>query len=138
MTGIDTNVLARFYVDDPSDDESVRQRPLARAALADPAGVFVPITVILELEWVLRAFYGFDADAFAGVIEHLVGLPNAQVEDRTALLAALDLHRLGLDLADALHVLRSPACDRFVTFDDRRFARRARRAGVMPAVVVLR
>ncbi len=29
MIALDTNILARFYVDDPSDPEAVKQRPLA-------------------------------------------------------------------------------------------------------------
>jgi hypothetical protein len=47
---------------------------------------------------------------------------------------ALDLHRRGLDFADALHWVSSAACTRLVTFDDRSFARRARRLGRSPEV----
>ena len=59
MVGLDTNILARFYVDDPEDPEdpeAAMQRPLARRLLADTPALFVPLTVVLELEWVLRAF----------------------------------------------------------------------------------
>jgi predicted nucleic-acid-binding protein len=59
MIGIDTNILARFYVDDPNDPEAVKQRPIARRILTESEQIFVPLTVILELEWVLRAFYCF-------------------------------------------------------------------------------
>ncbi len=106
--------------------------------MVDPRGVFVAVTVILELEWVVRAFYAFGRDQFCAVIEHLVGMPNVQVEDRDHVLAAMDLHRDGLDFADALHVTRSRVCDRFVTFDDRGFARRAKRMGIVPPVDVPR
>ena len=34
VKAVDTNVLARFLVDDPDDPESMRQRPLAEAALS--------------------------------------------------------------------------------------------------------
>jgi hypothetical protein len=30
MIAVDTNILTRFYCDDPEDPESKRQRPLAR------------------------------------------------------------------------------------------------------------
>ena len=30
MIALDTNVLARFYCDDPEDPEAARQRPIAR------------------------------------------------------------------------------------------------------------
>ena len=52
MRALDTNVLARFFVDDPDDRQAARQRPAAIAALSERA--YVPITVLLELEWVLR------------------------------------------------------------------------------------
>ena len=47
---------------------------------------------------------------------------------------AVDLHRQGLDFADARHWASARHCERFVTFDDRRFARKARRLGLSPAV----
>ena len=56
MKSLDTNVLARFFVDDPDDEEATRQRPTAIAAMAEPA--LVTVTVLLELEWVMRGLYG--------------------------------------------------------------------------------
>ncbi len=47
---------------------------------------------------------------------------------------AIDLHRRGIDFADALHLTSSAACSAFVTFDDRKFVRRARRLGLIPRV----
>lgn len=138
MIAVDTNVLARFYVDDPTDPDAARQRPIARRVLGEANAVWVPLTVVLELEWVVRAFYGFGADEFARVIEHLCGLAHVVIEGRPEILAALERHRAGLDFADALHVSRSKHCERFVTFDDRGFARRAKRLGVEPSVEVAR
>jgi predicted nucleic-acid-binding protein len=136
MITVDTNILARFYVDDPTDPDARRKRPAARHVMESGAGVFVPITVVLELEWVTRALYDFGTDAFSRVIEHLVGLPNVTVEDWPSVLDAIALHRQGLDFADALHLARSTRCDQLVTFDDRRFARRAARIGTTPPVSV--
>ena len=56
MRALDTNVLARFFVDDADDAQATRQRPAAVAALSQRS--FVSVTVLLELEWVLRGFYG--------------------------------------------------------------------------------
>jgi hypothetical protein len=39
---------------------------------------------------------------------------------------------------DALHWACSRGCERFVTFDDRRLARRARRLGLAPEIVLAR
>ena len=47
MTAIDTNVLARFFIDDADDPQSIRQRPAAVAALSERS--FVSVTVLLEL-----------------------------------------------------------------------------------------
>jgi hypothetical protein len=33
MLALDTNILARFYVDDPSDPEAQKQRPIAHHLL---------------------------------------------------------------------------------------------------------
>ena len=136
MIALDTNILARFYVADPADPEAARQRPIARRLLSESSRAFVPLTVILELEWVLRAFYGFAAGDFVRVAKHLLGLPNVSVEEWPRIADALALHTGGLEFADALHLLASSHCAEFVTFDDRRFARRAKRLGVTPAVVV--
>ena len=138
MIAVDTNVLARFYVDDPGDPEAERQRPAARRLLERESAIFVPITVVLELEWVVRAFYGFSPEEFAGVMGHLAGLPNVTLESRADALAAVDLHVGGLDFADALHLVRSRDCDAFFTLDDRGFARRARRLSGSPRVQVPR
>ena len=55
MNAVDTNVLARFFINDADDREAARQRPAAIAALS--SAVFVPVSVILEFEWVMRGFY---------------------------------------------------------------------------------
>ena len=55
MRALDTNVLARFFVNDADDAQAAKQRPAAVAALAERS--FVSVTVLLELEWVMRGFY---------------------------------------------------------------------------------
>jgi len=47
MIGLDTNILARFYVEDPEEPEAAMQRPLARRLLADSPALFVPLTVVI-------------------------------------------------------------------------------------------
>jgi len=136
MIAVDTNILARFYVDDPNDREAAKQRPIARRIIIDSPHVYVPLTVILELEWVLRAFYGFSAEDFTRVVEHLLGLAHVSVEEWPRVSDALVLHRQGLDFADALHLRASAHCEALLSFDSRRFARRAARLRVVPPVKV--
>ena len=133
MIAVDTNILARFYCDDPQDPESQRQRPLARRVLLESPSVFVPLTVMLEFEWVMRGFYEATPDAWSSVVEHLIGMPHVTVERCEDVRDALDLHRQGLDFADALHWACSRHCSAFVTFDDKRLVRRAKRLGLSPA-----
>ena len=136
MIAIDTNVLARFYCDDPDDPEAIRQRPIAKRIIVDSEAIFVPLTVVLEFEWVMRAYYETGTAAFCEAITHLVGMPHVVVERWEAVIDAIDLHRRGLDFADALHWACSAHCREFISFDDRRFVRRARPLKRSPPVVL--
>ena len=64
MIAVDTNILARFYCEDPDDAEGRRQRPRARRVMIESSAVFVPLTVVLEFEWVMRGFYAVKTDTF--------------------------------------------------------------------------
>ncbi len=134
MKALDTNVLARFFVDDPDDPEGARQRPAATAAMSDRA--FIPVTVLLEFEGVLRGFYEFPREEILKVLRALAGLEHISIEDRGAALAALDAYAKGLDFADALHLARSVRTAGFRTFD-RALARRAAKAGLGVEVELL-
>lgn len=57
--GLDSNVLARYYVDDELDATTQRQREGARRLIESGRPLAVSKTVILELEWVLRGYYKF-------------------------------------------------------------------------------
>ena len=135
MRALDTNVLARFFIDDADDPQAARQRPAAVAALSERA--FVSVTVLLELEWVMRGFYALARRDIVRVMRALAGIEHITIEDRAAVLAALDAFDAGLDFADALHVARSSRAASFATFD-RRLAKRAQGMALLPAVELLR
>jgi len=64
-----TNVLARILLEDEPD-----QARRARRLLAEEGATFwVPITVILELAWVLRSS-GLTREAIAGAVRGLLAL----------------------------------------------------------------
>jgi predicted nucleic-acid-binding protein len=111
MTGADTNVLVRFLT---RDDEDQFQKALA---FVKREPVFVPDTVWLETEWVLRYAYGFDRAAIAKAFRDLLGLSQIHVEEPNRLLLAIEWHAAGLDFADALHLAASQETDAFATFD---------------------
>jgi predicted nucleic-acid-binding protein len=134
VIALDTNILARFYCEDPGDTEAERQRPVARRVMLESPAVFVPLTVVQELEWVMRGFYRVPAQDFCRAVEHLLGMQHVTVERWEAVKDAIDLHRQGLEFADALHWACSKHCDRLLTFDDRKLVRRARRLGLQPEI----
>jgi predicted nucleic-acid-binding protein len=132
MRSLDTNILARFYVRHAQEDEqTVRQREAAIQLLEQEPALFVPRTVILELEWLLRGHYQQSREAIFAVMEHLLGLPNVQVEDVTLIESALSHYCRGLDFADALHLTASRHATALCTFDER-VAKRARRLELHP------
>ncbi len=112
MIAVDTSVLARFLT---NDDPAQAARALK---LIKRGEIFIPKTVLLELEWVLRGGYKFDRQAILEALEALLGLPNVSAEDSVEVTEALKGYKAGLDFADALHVSSSAAAAlRFATFD---------------------
>ncbi len=134
MKALAANVLARFFIDDDEDDQAARQRPAAIAAMSQRA--YVPVTVVLEFEWVMRGFYGLRPEETARVLRALAGIEHISLEDRDAVLAAIDGLAQGVDFADALHLARSAKCFAFVTFDQR-LAKRASSLASAPPVELL-
>jgi predicted nucleic-acid-binding protein len=134
MRALDTNVLARFFVDDADDTQAAKQRPAAAAALSERS--FVSVTVLLELEWVLRGFYELPTRDISRVLRALASIEHITLEDRDAVLVALDAFDKGFDFADALHIARSSRASGFATFD-RRLAKRAKGLALAPPVELL-
>ena len=135
-TGLDTNVLARYYVEDRSDAPAEQQRNAARALIEGGQPLAVAKTVLLELEWVLRGYYALPPGDVVRVLRHLLGLAHVRIEDRSAVETAVALAERGLDFADALHHASYRDCDAMASFDDKRFARRATKLGLAPRVVI--
>jgi predicted nucleic-acid-binding protein len=136
MIGLDTNVLARYYIEDRQDTEAARQRLAARRLIDSGQPLMVCKTVILELEWLMRGYYGFAPAEIAAVLEHLFGLPHVTIEDRSSVEQALSHGTAGIDFADALHHASYLSCKVMASFDDRKFARRARKIGLVPTVMI--
>lgn len=135
MNALDTSVLARFFIDDPDDAQAARQRPAAVAALTERS--FIAVTVLLEFEWVMRGHYELARDDISRVFRALMGIEHVTVEDRDAVLVALEGFDRGLDFADALHLARSVRASGFLTFDQR-LARRAKGLAIGPPMVLLK
>ena len=111
MRAIDTNVLVRAIV----NDEAL-QSARASALLAEN-DIFIPVTVMLEFEWVLRSRYAFAPKLVAQAIAKITALPNVVVGERAAVLSAAGKAAQGWDFADALHLALSEGCENFTTLD---------------------
>ena len=128
MRAIDTNVLVRFLV---ADD--VQQAKKARVAI-EAGDIFLPATVLLETEWVLRAGYGLTPDKIAAALRAVAGLPGVTIDGSASLATALDWMDGGMDFADAMHLARSEGCDVFLSFD-RKLAKAAAGRTSMPVAL---
>lgn len=111
MIAIDTNVLVRLLT---RDDESQFQKAVSLFGQND---IFIPITVILETEWVLRYAYKLTPTAIQSALVKTFGLENVKIEQPEAVAKAITWAAQGLDFADALHLASSHQCEEFITFD---------------------
>lgn len=125
MRAIDTNVVVRFLTADDAEQAAAARKVI------EGGDIFVPLTVWLESEWVLRSGYGFSplqiADGFCG----LAGLPGVSPDEPQMLATAIEWMRAGMDFADALHLVRAGNCSAFLSFDGK-LAKAARARATLP------
>jgi predicted nucleic acid-binding protein len=111
MVAVDTNVIVRLLT---RDDEAQYQKATALFGKED---IFIPETVVLETEWVLRYAYRFEPAAICDALAKTLGLANVKTPRPETMAQAIALARQGLDFADALHLAASQECSQFATFD---------------------
>jgi predicted nucleic-acid-binding protein len=70
VRAVDTNILARFYLGDDAVQAGIA------AGVLSGGDVFVPKTVILELDWVLRYVADQPEDKVIDCLAHLIALPG--------------------------------------------------------------
>ena len=103
MASLDTNVLVRYLVqDDPGQGELAAR--LIGSGVRAGRPLFVPVTVLLELEWVLRSAFGFDKTAVLHTLSRLIGSFELQFQVEGAVEIALAQYEHGAaDFADCMH-----------------------------------
>jgi predicted nucleic-acid-binding protein len=121
---LDTNVLVRLLVGDDADQARVAGDSVARA-IRDSNPLFVPLTVLLELEWVLRVSYGYAKTEVLGAFSALLEARELEFQDEGAVERALHLYRVGgAAFAECLHLGCASAAERLPLWTfDRRAAR---------------
>lgn len=117
MIAVDTNILVRFLT---QDDQEQFERSYQ---LIQTQQIFIPDTVILETEWVLRFVYKFKPPEICQAFRNLFGLPNVHLSNEGLIAKVLEWHENGLDFGDALHLSQSQNCSAIYTFDEK-FIRR--------------
>jgi len=120
VIGVDTNILVRFCI---RDDEAQYRKSVS---IFEEESVFIPDTVLLETEWVLRYTYGFSPEEIHQAFTRLLGLPNVHLTNSNRVLQSIEWHQDGMDFSDAFHLALCGHCTRFLTFD-RQFANKAKR-----------
>ncbi|MCB1921245.1 MAG: type II toxin-antitoxin system VapC family toxin [Candidatus Competibacteraceae bacterium] len=130
MIAFDTNLLVRLLVDD-----APAQADVAEALLASHT-VFIPKTVLMETEWVLRKSYRKTREQINQFFVELLDTENAVIEDHETVASALQWYRLGADFADALHLA---ACGKTTLYTfDQQFCKAARALGIAPEIRLLK
>lgn len=84
-------------------DEFQQARRVAELIDASPA-CFVPIRVVLELEWVLRGAYRLERGAVIAALEGLMAIRQVHLEQEDLLRQALAWYQQGPDFAVALQL----------------------------------
>jgi len=123
MTSLDTNVVVRLITGDDARQAGAAEHLVASRPCK------VATTVLLEVEWVLRAAYGLPAKTIAAALRGLLELENIVAADPALADRALNAYESGLDFADALHALQGAEGDDFITFD-RALVRGTAKAGL--------
>jgi predicted nucleic-acid-binding protein len=118
MTGIDTNILVRFFTKDDAVQGERAKEFLRTLTPASPG--FVSLICLIELIWVLRSQYHLDKAQLILRLEQLLDFPDLLVESQAAVQQALQrFARAKADFADCLieRLGHNSGCRETVTFD---------------------
>lgn len=94
MTGLDTNVLLRYIVQDDVKQARQAGRYIEKNCTSQSPGR-VNAIVLCELSWVLRRGYKYDRQIIASVIRRILSSPELSVEEDEAVWQALYVYEKG-------------------------------------------
>ena len=118
MTGLDTNVLVRYILqDDPK--QAAKASKLVESRSAESPG-FVTLVSVVELVWVLDSCYGLQRTQISEALEGLLRTKEIVLERAETIWKAVRLYRNSLgDFADCLieRCAAAAGCPRTMTFD---------------------
>jgi len=111
MISVDTNIILRLLT---KDDQPQYKKAFS---LFKRENIYIPTTVVMETEWVLRYAYHLTSSNIISAFRSLFGLPNVELEEPVEMAQALEWNEQGMDFADALHLTKSKGTNRFITFN---------------------
>ena len=104
MAALDTNVLVRLIVEDDPAQTTSAKRLLAKCTRENET-LFIPITVSLELEWVLRSSFGFRKTEVIQALSLILTAVELSFESESSLETALLNYEHGTaNYSDYLHL----------------------------------
>lgn len=105
MAALDTNILVRWLTNDDAS-QCAEVAALFQRTVGAGERLFVPMTVLLELEWVMRSRYRFTREAVASALDALLAVPHLAFMAEAAIEQAVWLFQQegAPDFADCMHI----------------------------------
>ena len=118
MTGLDTNVLVRYIMQDDPKQSPKANRLIESLSVEAPG--FVSVISLIELVWVISSCFDLTRQQVAAAIESLLRTKEFVVDRADVVAQALRRFKAGsADFADCLieRIAASAGCARTMTFD---------------------
>ena len=119
MKALDTNILVRFLTGDDKQQAKTVYNLFKKAESAKQE-LFIPLTVVLELLWVLESVYNISRNEILDSISEMLLMPILKFEGLPALQQfILSAQESKYDLSDLLiaHNAKNSGCEKILTFD---------------------
>ena len=118
MPTLDTNVLVRYLVGDDAEQFRRAKELIESTSLDD--SFYVPVSVSIELEWVLRSLYGLDKAVVSTIFNSLLESREIEFQCEDVVEITMSLYAdHDVDFADCLHIASAYSSSRLplITFD---------------------
>lgn len=118
MPALDTNVLIRYLIADDKMQYEIAKSFIENADLEE--ALYIPLSVSVELEWVLRSLYDMDKERIMSVFNKLLEAREIEFQEESSIEITLSLYAdTNADFADCLHIAAAYYNDRgpLFTFD---------------------
>jgi predicted nucleic-acid-binding protein len=118
VTGIDTNILVRFFAKDDPQQSPKAKAVLSSLTILEPG--WVGTATLLELVWTMKSTFRMSRSGIAGMLGQLLLREAIVVEQSATVARALQVYRSGnADFADCLIAAsaRGAGCGKTLTFD---------------------